>query len=1104
MSGKISMWLVVLVILFACYAEAQQGLVNGKDDYDFTKALAEWGYHDLAEEMVNMVASSSLSPEKKQRVSLLRCSLLQIKAEQEDDFNKQGELYGQAIDCYKKATQSVSGLEKLQMQLDLGNLLVQQGEFWLSQKESMPDIDKTSVDKKIRTLMQDAHSLFSILKKDTDNAGRELEPKNDSADEERRAQRADIRYQAWYGICRSLYLQAMSGDKEALKDCQRSLEGYIWDYEGKLGAFFAMILRGMVLHEQKKYQDAVDSFDGVFRPCYDILFVQKNDHPRAKGLMLQAAYYKIRTLVAWRYNERAISAGLDLRKTFEANTKLPFGEETFGQGILLEIGKAYVGQGDYAKAMDLAQKVAEKKNYWGLMAKKMLQEWGKLNPKSLNTAKNAYLVASGLYSQDKYAESILSFLKVVELATGQDDIELYAMDAWEKMAQSYWALNLFHEAAVCYSTCAQKYKDFRKVVKNQDKVQKIDIAPKCAYWAYRGYIETFKYSKDEADKKEATAMRDFLLKNWKDSSFAYNLSFDKARDEEVKAENSPAPAQTAANYRVAAEAYRAVNKQADLYERALVSVGRCYFKAADYGVKAAGLQDKKTNTALPTEIANDYQQAEKELLAFRKFAQDNPVLDVDIERKGSRLEALAQTSFYLGQIYLQQNKRDAAKTHLQELYKTYPEQKEMVAAAVYMLIKLHVQEGDLAQAEQLLKLIAGEEGDDTSVSIRQYQSFCYYLIGREYLKKAEAAKPNLQEPETVAAEVVALYEKAAHYLRQWLVRKQSPSVGNCEWVGNQVLLLAGLVQGRGDDVTANTWYRHALDIFKQCLALAGEEKKLDLQPRLGECAVKIEDWEEAIYVLYPIYQQIKDKTRKGGKDSKENFSVRRDSLYLAYLTQSFIGLAEATTLRDAQRLYTFLLPYIGSDMQDEFNSFYYEPASAAAVVERYKQTAHTLAWIEGKFFGDAERQELDKEAQKEKDKAKEANKSLRYVYREKYQEMLARVFPLDGQKVATAQFTREESGKRIKRIALFMAYEFASLLVERLPRYKKSGVSFGAYDNDAWWDAKYWQIYAIFLREDRESRKEARNLIEQLQVQQSKMGGPKYLKKFTTLLERSK
>jgi hypothetical protein len=1105
MFDKIGIWLTVFVVAFAFCLQAQQGIVNGKDDYEFTKTLAEWGYHDLAEDMVNVVAASSLNAEKKQRVALLRCSLLQIKAEQESDFSKQGELYDQAIACYKKATQSAGGTEKMQMQLDLGNLLVQQGEYWLSQKESVSDIEKANIDKKVRALMLDAYAIFSTLKKDTDNAGHELSSKKEGSDEERRVQRAEIRYQAWYGMCRALYMQAMSGDKNALKDCQKNLEGYIWDYEGKLGAFFAMILRGMVLHEQKKYQDAVDSFEGVFRPCYDILFVQKNDHPKSKTLLLQATYYKIRTLVEWRYYDKAIAAGQELRKVFEAHFKTPLSDEIFGQAILLEMGKAHVGQSEYAKAMDVAQKVAEKKNYWGLLAKKLLQDWGKINPKSLNTPKNAYLVATGLFSQDKYTEAILSFLKVIELSTSQEDIEAYAMDAWEKMAQCYWTLDLFQEAAVCYATCAEKYKNFRKVVKTQDKVQKLDIAPKCAYWAYRGYSETFKYSKDETDKSLATAMRNFLLSNWKNSGFAYNLSFDKARDEEVKAENTSSLAEAAINYRAAAEAYREVNKEADLYERAVVSVGKCYFKAADSALKAAGLADKKPGTVLlPQEIAADYQRAEKELLAFQEFTQKNQILDVDTERRGSRREALAQTLFYLGQIALQQNKNIAAKAKWEELYKTYPEQKEMIGASLYLFIKLEVEDGRLAEAEALIKIISGEEAEEVAASIRQYQSFCYYLIGREYLKKAEAAKPDLKDPENVSPDVVALYEKAAYYLRQWIVRKENAKLVHYEWAGEQLLVFAKLLQGRGDDVSAKEWYRHVLDIFKKCMALnPGEEKKAQIQPRLGECSVKLEDWEEAVYVLYPIYQQSKDKTRKGGKDSKEKFSVRRDPMYIGYLTQAFIGLSEATTLRDAQKLYGFLLPYVGSDLQDDFSEFCLL-ANATGVVDQYKQMAQTLAWLEGKFFSDSERQELDKDVQKEKEKIKDTPGKLKYVYRERYHELLARSFPLDGQPAAPVQFTREECSKRVKKLSLFMAYQFSSLLVETVPRYKTSGVSFGAYDNNAWWDAKYWQIYAIFLRDDKESRKEARALIGKLQLQQSKMGGTKYFKKFTELQEKNK
>jgi hypothetical protein len=73
--------------------------------------------------------------------------------------------------------------------------------------------------------------------------------------------------------------------------------------------------------------------------------------------------------------------------------------------------------------------------------------------------------------------------------------------------------------------------------------------------------------------------------------------------------------------------------------------------------------------------------------------------------------------------------------------------------------------------------------------------------------------------------------------------------------------------------------------------------------------------------------------------------------------------------------------------------------------------------------------------------------------------------------------------------------------VSSLPRYNNPRFAVGRFTNLEWWDAKYRQIYSIYLLK---RYQDAIQSIEALQIQQRFMGGASYRKKFQELLEKCK
>ena len=206
-----------------------------------------------------------------------------FRGEQEDDLQKKSQWYQQAIACYKRLITSAYGSEKYQRQLDLGDILIDQARSLIMQAEDASDQEKERLYEQARPILTEGQDLFWQIKKASDDAGSELNPRNQSPEEKKRLQLANIRYHAWYGYCRCLYFRAICGNP-LFNQCLSELEAYIWDYEGRVGAYYAILLRGMVFDKLKKYKDAVNCYDGVLMALKDTYLFQTDAGEAEKSL----------------------------------------------------------------------------------------------------------------------------------------------------------------------------------------------------------------------------------------------------------------------------------------------------------------------------------------------------------------------------------------------------------------------------------------------------------------------------------------------------------------------------------------------------------------------------------------------------------------------------------------------------------------------------------------------------------------------------------------------------------------------------------------------------------------------------------------------------
>ncbi|BBM83669.1 hypothetical protein [Candidatus Uabimicrobium amorphum] len=1091
-------FIVCVFAIFSLNMYANDGIINGRDDVEFAKALARSGYYELAEDVRQLIQQKG-SRQQRKETELLRCLFIKEKAQRQSDPQKKKSAYSEAIECYESRLGSVGGIENAKLKLELADLMVTQAQEII--EESRQKNEKISG---VDEILSGAEKRFRDVKGQYDDAGVNVEAKNTSVRE-----KANLRYHSWYGLCRVYYFQGLAGQKGRLEMCSSELEDYMTDYEGLIGSYFAMLLNGLVLHEKGSYGDAIIFYDGVLRPLMNV------NHPKAIELSLQACYYQLQTYNKWKRFSRSIQLATDFEKHMASKLNVKLKRENYGQALKLELGKAYVGQGEYSKALEIAEEIASLQTYWGFVARRLLLEWGKLDPTALQNAKNAHLVASGLSSKEQYHEAILAYLKVVKYSKSKEDIAKYGIDAWEKMGQLYWHLGLYQESAMCYEKCAmdRKYglkKVVEKKVKGKVVQQKISIRAKSAYWGYRGYKEAYKQTKDKYLQKKSNKMRDYLVKKFSNSPYAKNLSYSSADDLERIASSTKDYVKSAKAYEKAAKAYRKVSPQADAFERALVNVGKCYYNAAKKYEQKAKTSSKKPGSFRMNKTSADlYKRAVKEFLGYQKYTKSNRLSDIDLEKKSRRKEATAESFYFLGRSYLRINEVNRGSKYLERLCKEFPEQSDMLAQSTYLLVKSNINAGNLKKAEGFIKRtedIYGAEGGTSGSAI--FRAAAYNLAGRKYYNlaidadnKYEALKkqdtPDAKALKQAMAKRVQYYTKSSDYLNKWYLYRNNLSINSLDWIASTQVITAKLLKESGKNEESGKMFGSALKLFRKCLSLNNNpQKEKELQEKTAECAIETGNWEQAIYVFYPIFDNDREARKKAGDDQPE------DALYLDYLSRILAGLSQQVSYKDTDKLHNFLQTYLSKELQSDIAKHKPQEAADTVFYNEYLRALEIIAKVESSAISDGERQEFANEFKSKKSELSQMTeeeqldrgiKTLQVVYRDKAIQAINTKLPQN------AKGAPGDAGARIKNMCLYLAYDYTSKLLDRLSPYQNPQVRFGNYDNPQWWETKYRQLLILSLRGEGERVK---GLIKALRLNQRKMGGPVYQKKFQELSER--
>jgi hypothetical protein len=1156
--------------------QIQDPITNGFDDVEFASTLAKWGYHDLADIVSQrIIHSKTLNEEKRITGSMLQCSLLQIQGDSSSDPLQKEKFYKEALSCYRSLESSARGIQKLQLQMEISNVTLNQAYSFLQEAEELEEEKKDLMMDKAYALLKDARTDFQDLKAQTDYAGTNLTAENNTLKEQERAKAAFIRYQSWFGYCRTLYFLGTIGEANAWTECDKQLQAYYWDYDGLEGAYYAILLRGMIFSERKNYRKAITNYAAVqdalekqyifqvrvensksleqkrtptfllkefkdneitisgktewktIKPSkvwllqadstyllklekkmldiYEVLLINT-----AMNLRSQACYYKTKAFNAQGKYIDAIEEVETFKTNYETLYNKKFIYEEYGQAAFLEQAKAYVATQEYEKALKNAQLVTEQRSYWSRTARILMGKWSLLKPDLTKDVKTIHQMAVTEWENNNYHQAVLQYLKVTQFEDTKDNIQTYVLDAWERLGQCFWYLELYLESAKCYEKLSELGEKYQKVIVNDKKKKIIDVAPKATYWSYRAYLQDFNNSKKQESKDSYFKMLSKLTSKWPSSTYALNKTFDQAYEKEKLAEKEKNIDTLQKLYEEAVVEYKNVQKEAEKFDLAQVFQGKCYLRLAER-IESIIAADKKTaeeirNISLK---AKEYYIKSKEILEqYLSYIQKNLLSRLEVARNEARNTAISYAYIYLGQVYMKLEEFPQAIKTFETLMEKYADNADVVSQSQYYLCRIYFDMKESRKAKDIASQIDKKNINlDPTARESQYYSAIYNLVGILYENEFHQIEQKLQTLDQDSEDYKKYQEdafekqkQAANYFYKWLRLKSTAKLENYRGIANRLIRCGEICLEKNNTEESADFYKKAYPLLLKAMTFSQEEESLQrIKFQITECLVAQNKWEEALRMFYPMYHQDKDKRLEKRKIEEKDTTIQEkteefDLEYIDLLSNILMHFADTSEISDVDSLYPFIVKHAYRDLKDDIVKFSINNRNQSSLLEKYTFLLERIAWFQGRAWDDQNKKTINDEY-KQLQNTKQHREILTH-----YERLYVDILDKEFKQRAT---TTEERNKQqeMQRICIHLAYKFSSILVTRTPTYKNRRINFGPYDNPQWWDAKYRQLYLLYLQGEHKTTK---TLIETLKLQQKQMGGEKYNHLFQQLLEKLK
>ncbi len=593
------------------------------------------------------------------------------------------------------------------------------------------------------------------------------------------------------------------------KRATEKLEDFIWEYESRPSALYALLFKGKSHFEmslenksESDLNEALDSFAGLegIGDAPDSLAILHETFERAT---LEAAS----ALNEWQKYADANVKVDSMLEAFKTNgPQIRMGQR--GHLAVLEKAKGLHKMGDVDLALTWARKVAEevKGSVAGRYANDLIKEilggsdGGDVqDPKILMAGGEAY------YSSREYGQASYSYRQAITAFEIQEeasrDNEL-AAQAWNRLGDCLKRVGRNFESGLAFSAGRDRYQEPFDLYKDN---------------SFRAYSSFQAFAKKAPDSGKAAAVaysdqaKNFILSTFKED--VGDIIYFEAKDDFD--ENK---------FTLAKDKFFRVDIQTRHYETAQLYIARCDMEAGYTAIE----KDGGNLSASSRQSIND---GIKTLHGYREWTKTYPAPDP--ARAAARSQALAASEYYESEAYWTLKDYDKMLRVLEGFDTRWAEHPSLIPPSLYNRIRAYLAKEDMESASQWAHHIFKVYPKSGST----VQALA--LIGQAYAAQEDKAEEAGDE-----AAAAINRKKSADFLYQWL-QASGARFSQAVTVGNKFYTLK-------DYGTAIKIFKSTYDRYKNNSKYKGTKSLFNLKLAMARSYLAVQKYHEA----EPLFEEM--------------------------------------------------------------------------------------------------------------------------------------------------------------------------------------------------------------------------------------------------------
>ncbi len=822
---------IALAALAACLL-AVEGARAQKTDYDFARGLAQRGYFDLAEEVLNRAGQDPKATADQKALNRLGLAvILKQAAETETDADEKVKKYRDAERTFDSVMKELGSSHPRYYDavFESGDLLQRKGTYVARQLGEEKDSGKR------KTLQTEAKQAFEQAMKQFSKMVEHFAPEREKSEE------AELEWEkARYHQAINPYFLAQTEEKGSLerevllKRAAEALNDLMWELSRPDDPvqFYCLIFKGKCHAERGLESDNKGEISSAKNAFDDVVSLAKEE----------GNVDNFQELIEWAYQEYAkllidTREFIDCDKVVKEMLAALKTRPIAGPGWCAMMSQAEalhnIGQDDRAQL--IAKQVADgaRGSTCGKQASEFLARLvgeGGAAEASLSVLLST---ARGLSDSGRLMEAVRVYQEAAAKIKTPEEQKQHGASTWNAIGRCFNKLGRFQEAGLAFEEGAERYAEPESVFTENVTG---------SYNAFRNFAAE---TKNEFDQARSKAARDRASKLPAGTDFAYNSARDQLDEGRF------------------AEAYAAFKKiespSAPKFDSAWFLVAKCAF---DEGERVL---NKEKNEARAHEW---FDRLDSDGKLYSQLVEDPKYASTDPTVLAARKQTKAAFVYFQARSRQMRKEPEKALELLSGFHDSFGDQDKITGPAAYVEVSSLVDLNRLADAEQRVLALAEKYPNSPEVTRainfvgEAYRSAAKKIENPE--GKGPAGGPAKEPDPALLAQSRPLREKSADILYQWTKRPgASVKPVSAMLIGEMYVNLGRF--DRAEEVLGAAWKRTKDDAaFAQRDTLA----ILYSKTLLGLAKSNSAKYQEAEPLLADLYEQRCVKAGKPGPNGK--------------------------------------------------------------------------------------------------------------------------------------------------------------------------------------------------------------------------------------------